>query len=142
MLFLHRQAEKLFAKNLSGKKRLSSSSWTSSNNSQPFSGSSSSNYHHSQGGAQGYSTRGRGGAAWKRGEKICLYNQLSPPHLKCVYPKSKVSFYKTKVVSKGKPSGETKTFPRKLETNNIRPGYLRDSERLEITNNRQTLSSE
>ena len=59
-------------------------------------------------------------------------------------PKSKVSFYKTKVVSKakGKPSRETKIFPKKLETDNIRSGYLRDSERLEITNNRQTLSRE
>ena len=137
-------AEKLFAKNSSGKKRSSSSSWTSSTNSRPFSGGSSNNYHHSRGGAQSYFTRGRGGVTWKRGKKNMSLQSTISTTSEIRLPKSKVSFYKTKVVSKvkGEPSRETKIFPRKLETDNIRSGYLRDSERLEITNNRQTLSSE
>ena len=137
-------AEKLFAKNSSGKKRSSSSSWTSSTNSRPFSGGSSNNYHHSRGGAQSYFTRGRGGVTWKRGKKNMSLQSTISTTSEIRLPKSKVSFYKTKVVSKakGKPSRETKIFPRKLETDNIRSGYLRDRERLEITNNRQTLSRE
>lgn len=95
-----------------------------------------------EGGAQSNSTRGRGGATWKRGKKNMSLQSIISTTPETSLPKSKVSFYKTKAVSKGKPSRETKIFPRKLETNNVRSGYLRNSERLEITNNRQTLSSE